>query len=514
MKSPVISRVFHLALLRSASILVPTSQRAEWWREWHSELWHVRHICAHAGNASRDAEREVTAFCLGAFQDALSLRRHNRGPEKAASAAFQGSAAQCIVFLAAVLAASYAIALMLPGVRAQRIISPRSVNPGLVLIQSSVSDDETPTISPGLYRAWKDRKQQYFDSFAFYRVTNESVGRGSLSTATHPKDSWQVARASSNLFAILGLPVLLAAPSLEPKGNLPSVILSERVWAKEYDANPHIAGSVVRLGQLDARIVGITPDSSRGLPGNVDAWILQPDSEIVSGALGYAVGHLNALGESEMWRPREPITGFRADQSEEDLLGVSFDQEALQPWTVFLFAAFLAFLALPAITSVSLGESTVSPKQTSWARRLYRWGFLSAKISLLLPIAYFVPLDLAYSDTAFHLSSSVYVQLTLSFLICLFGMGWVLRDQRQRCPVCLRCVTNPASVGQASRTFLAWNGTEMMCMSGHTLLHVPGLPTSWFSTQRWLYLDASWEFLFARTGPGMENEAITGFSGH
>jgi hypothetical protein len=49
--------------------------------------------------------------------------------------------------------------------------------------------------------------------------------------------------------------------------------------------------------------------------------------------------------------------------------------------------------------------------------------------------------------------------------------------------------------------FLAWNGTELMCASGHTLLHVPGLPTSWFETQRWLYLDTSWEFLFAGTNP-------------
>jgi hypothetical protein len=34
------------------------------------------------------------------------------------------------------------------------------------------------------------------------------------------------------------------------------------------------------------------------------------------------------------------------------------------------------------------------------------------------------------------------------------------------------------------------------------LLHIPGLPTSWFSTQRWLYLDTSWDFLFAASGLG------------
>jgi hypothetical protein len=69
-------------------------------------------------------------------------------------------------------------------------------------------------------------------------------------------------------------------------------------------------------------------------------------------------------------------------------------------------------------------------------------------------------------------------------------------------------VEHPAQVGQASRTFLAWNGTELMCMDGHTLLHVPGMPTSWFSVQRWLYLDTSWEFLFAGSGAGMKGSVL------
>ncbi len=35
-----------------------------------------------------------------------------------------------------------------------------------------------------------------------------------------------------------------------------------------------------------------------------------------------------------------------------------------------------------------------------------------------------------------------------------------------------------------------------------TLLHVPALPTSWFGTQRWLYLDTSWKFLLVGIGAG------------
>jgi hypothetical protein len=85
-------------------------------------------------------------------------------------------------------------------------------------------------------------------------------------------------------------------------------------------------------------------------------------------------------------------------------------------------------------------------------------------------------------------------------VICLFGLRWVLRDQRQRCPVCLRRLTHPAHVGEASRSFLAWNGTELICAGGHGLLHIPEIQTSWFSTQRWLYLDPSWDVLFADPG--------------
>jgi len=43
----------------------------------------------------------------------------------------------------------------------------------------------------------------------------------------------------------------------------------------------------------------------------------------------------------------------------------------------------------------------------------------------------------------------------------------------------------------ASRNFLAWNGTELICANGHGLLHLPALPTCWFPTQRWIHLDAS-----------------------
>lgn len=484
-------------LLRCASLLVPREQRAEWWREWRGELWHVRQACSAEVADSPQGEREVTAFCLGAFPDALYLRRAARQPWLPFTA-MEGTARQSVLILAAVLAASYAIALLLPGVRAERSLWPRKVNPNLVLIELAAAGDAArPTIAPEQFRTWEGRKQRFFDGFAFYQVDQETIETGLRGSRAQGKTAWGVALASTNLFALLGLPVRFAETEGIDGDGLPAVILSEAVWKRDFSADPRIAGMVVRLGTRAAKVAGVVPDGSLGLPGNVDAWLLDPNAAMGAGGAGYVVAHLTPEGKAEMWAPCVRITANAPDDAEDDLVGVSLDEWGPGPGTLFGFALFLALLALPAITTVSLGESTLNPQKTSWSRRLHRWSFFGAKIALLLPIIYFVSMDMAYGWTTLGREQAAYIQLVSTFALCLFGLRWVLKDQRQRCPVCVRRVAHPAHVGLASRTFLDWNGTEMMCMGGHTLLHVPSLPTSWFSTQRWLYLDTSWGFLFA-----------------
>lgn len=494
-------RFIHFGLLRTASLIVPGPSRAEWWREWRGELWHVEHACALQSAGPTRGEQEVTSFCLGAFQDALCVRRAGR-QSRFRLADMVGTPSQCLLILATILAASYVIALLLPGVRAERSLWPRKVNPNLVMIQQEGSnDDSEPTISPKEFRAWEGRRQKYFDGFAFYRMSAEAVDPQSLSGIPQPRTAWEVAHASSNLFTLLGLPVQFAdlaanGGSLENE-RMPEVILSEKIWKRDFGADQHVAGNLVRLGPRMVRIAGVAADGSLSLPGRVDVWELEPNPEAGTAGAGYVVAHLTPMGVAEMWTQCVHITANGPGDSEEDFLGVSLEEWKPATRTVYLFALLLALLALPAITSVSLGEYSLNPQKTSWTRKLYRWSFLSAKIALMLPIIYFVALDLAYGCTTLGRERAVYIQFVSTFAMCLFGMRWALKDQRQRCPVCVRRVTHPAQVGQASRTFLDWNGTEMMCMGGHTLLHVPSLPTSWFSSQRWLYLDTSWEFLFA-----------------
>jgi hypothetical protein len=401
-----------------------------------------------------------------------------------------------MLFLVAVVALSYAVGLLRPGVRAELLSSRYRVPQNLTMIQSArYREDSVPTISAEQVRVWRGRKQQIFDGFAFYQVIQKSV-----STASHAQAALRIARASSNLFELLALPVGFASTGGEAHGGMPRLILSDAVWKREFGKNPYVAGRVVRVGLREAVVAGVAPAGSWRLPGKVDAWLLEPDVGTGSDGAGFVVAHLTPLAARERWSERWRMSAPKPDGTFDDFLCVSLAEREREPWDIFMFAVILAFLSLPATTSLPLGEYRLSSRKLSWSTRFRRWSFLGGKIALLLPIVYLVSLDLAYLRTNLDTLSSEYIQLVSSFSVCLFGLRWTLRDQRQRCPVCLGKLTHPARVGQPSRNFLSWNGTELICVGGHGLLHVPEIPTSWFSTQRWMYLDPSWEILFPDSG--------------
>ncbi|HEX4032279.1 MAG TPA: ABC transporter permease [Terracidiphilus sp.] len=472
------------ALVGGAALLVPAGMRADWVREWQAEIWHVERSGAGA--------RATTAFCLGAVQDAWCLWQHARG-NRPRPASLHGSAGQCLLAMATVLAAAGLIAYLLPEARSATSALSAPARTGLIRIEKAGGERGGATSIPfEQFEAWSRGRQRYFDEMAFYRMSREIVLEGDS-----PKGGWKIAYATSNLFTLLGVPVRLENDGAAANGGMPAVIISDSMWRRAFGCDPDVVGRILRVGRREARIAGVAADRSWRLPGHVDAWVLEPEAAMAAHASGNVVAHLTSAGRAELWAGSVHITAYEPDDRELDLIGFSIGEEPASPLDLYGFALFLAFLSLPAITTVSLGEYSSSPHRPHWPRRIARWLYLGAKIALLLSIVYYVSIDLAYWRPFGGPYAADYIQMSSAFALCLGGMRWVLLDQRQRCPVCLRRVAHPAQVGLASRTFLAWNGTELVCGGGHTLLHVPGLPTSWFSTQRWLYLDASWDFLFA-----------------
>lgn len=486
-------RAFNLTLLRLAASLLPRRQRAEWLKEWQSELWHVRQACSVECGSPRQAEQKIAAFCFGAFQDAFSLRQYLR--TRVPSGQYLASATQCILFLVVLATAVYCLAMFLPGVRAAVQPSPYRDTKNLMLITRAGFDGTSyPTIRAEQFRAWQSRKQHLFSAFAFYQPVAESV-----TIAPQHSAELSIAQSSRNLFDLLGLPIRLASSDQAFRSNMPGLIITDEMQQRYFGGDKNILGRMIEVGSRKVEIVGVIPARLWTLPGKIDAWLLEPDetaAAIPSSSQGFLVGHLepslNRGRRSDHWEMSVP-----AGPGEMDYLTCdSLSGRARKPFHIFFFTVILALLALPATTPLPLGEYAATHHKRPYSKRFRRWLFLASKIVLILPIVYFGSLDLAHLRASMNPATSEYIQIVSSFFICLFALRWTLRDQRSRCPVCLGKLTSPARVGHPSRTFLAWNGTELICAGGHGLLHVPEIPTSWFSTQRWLYLDPSWEVLF------------------
>ena len=116
--------------------------------------------------------------------------------------------------------------------------------------------------------------------------------------------------------------------------------------------------------------------------------------------------------------------------------------------------------------------------------RLRRALFLTAKIALLHPV-------MLCGFLLMNLLSPVVPIANIAIMASwIWAFCWVLTDQRRRCPVCLRRLTDPIRIGTPSQTLLEWYGAESACASGHGLLHSTDISSTW------LRLDDSWRGLF------------------
>jgi hypothetical protein len=424
---------FHVAILRSAALLVPEPQRTDWLAEWRSELWHVRRD---PGGVS------ATAFCMGAFRDAfwlwsngptlpapgilrLSLPATPAGiedfPDQGVAAL--SSPARCLALLAGLGALCFVIALLLPAARRGLLYSPLPGN--LVLLTSS--DQNSRSISLQRFEALKAHYGRQFSGLAFY-----APGRIQVATP-HGKRNLSVARTTADLFRLLNVPVDFGRP-----------VLTGAAWSKW------------------------------NLPGGVDAWLIEDEPSMAALApdtLGFVVGRLRH-------------TALR----DTALSGGEFHFVRLQEHSF----EFLGAMAILLFAGMLLGMLTSDFHQGHPQRIGPRRGlFLAAKTLLVVPIVLFGSLDLG----SFGSSVSPLV-MHIGFVGGLFAARWIFADQHSRCPVCLRLLGNPVRMGESSRILLEWHGTELMCLRGHGMLYVPEWPALWSGRQRWMGLGPSWGGLF------------------
>jgi hypothetical protein len=372
--------------------------------------------------------------------------------------------------------------------------SPYRDADGLVMIASGgYAGTQVPTIPLQDYRSWKASTRHLFSGIAFYQPIRKRVH-----IAMHRGTELSIGRASDNIFQLLNV-------SASPRGGQGSghyaarLFLSQAAWRERFGSDAGVIGNYTDVGGQRVLIAGVVAQDSSQLPGQVDAWLLEDPRQLdmlPRNAKGFVVAHMRTSEQRHMdgWGSMNVPS---EDGGSERFDCISLAQRSRLPFSIFLFTLIVAVITLPATTALPLGEYPRLSGRLPWAVSGRRWLFLLSKVSLVVPLVCLISVDFAYGIPSLSSTSTQYVQLGLSYFGFLFAFRWILEDQRKRCPVCLRVLSNPARVGEASRNFLAWNGTELICAGGHGLLHIPELPTSWFSTQRWLSLDASWGSLFS-----------------
>ena len=417
----------HLALLRAAASVVPAPERDEWLAEWRAELWYV-------------GRNRRTSFCLGAFRDAVWMRRHGPAP------LYLQSPAQCLGVLAVLAALSLYFAWRLP--LPHEMLFSRSLPEGLTWTAAVPFED---------YRQFPAESSRV----AFYG--RERTFNGGLA----------VAPASRNLFDLLQQPIVATDSQSAP------LVVTLSAWRKKFAADPHLIGRRLKISGRQAQVAAIVSDRAWRLPGRADAWLLVDEAILSAEPQGYVIAGMNRpAGQVVIPRPGGAIDRFTMiPLAEPNLL------------LLFLLIMAVAALILPTVTTLSLGEYPTNRHAHSRTPEIRRWIFLAAKIALVLPIVLFGTLDV-FSLIALDLQPHALIVGSVA------AFRWILTDQRRRCPVCLRLLSNPIPIGQPSRTLLEWYGTELLCTRGHGLLHVPEIRNS-YSEQRWLHFDSSWSSLFS-----------------
>jgi hypothetical protein len=441
------------AILWCASRLAPEDGREEWLAEWWAESCYARRI---------GGRRRAIVFCLGAFADALWLRRHG---DNIRPRLVLASPAACLGSLAMLAAGTAMLALRLPEARAQLVPAPYPDPEQLVLAARGVARvAENPSMSPAAYRLLTEHRQGRFSSAAFYRPLLSRRGPS-------------LAIATANLFETIGVP--MAGPG--------GFVLSERAWRKYFGGAPDIIGRTVNLGGESAAVAGILGADAWRFPGRFDAWLLSDERALAAGS-GFVIARMADAPPRSWWASR-PLLPISVPDGEGGTVRYACYSVAFEePIFTYVLMLAIGLAVASAITPFSMGE--YEGRQRPFARSR-RWIFFAAKIALLLPIVVCGSLDLGALT-----SMGLGVQgLVVGNVVAL---RWAIVDQRRRCPVCLRILTAPTRIGGASHAFLEWYGTELICGRGHGMMRVPEIRTSSYWTERWVYLDASWKELFTR----------------
>ncbi|MBZ5524001.1 MAG: ABC transporter permease [Acidobacteriia bacterium] len=486
-------------VLRAASLLVPRAQRAEWYREWHAELWHRIHFLHESGRLTPATQMELARDCWGSFADAAWLRFDR---EKVLHAAREAprTARFCLVALALALVVVLLGSGFAPTIRTAFASMPYSQPDRLAELSFFGNSIYYPM--DNLFNTvpvWEE-KSATTESAAGYswypsRIVTTNGSRGVVS-----------ARVSPGFFDVLG--VKPAAGRLFRTGDehecARCVVISHHAWTSAFQSDPSIVGKHIVLGDKERLVIGVLPSRFRFVSPETAVWtVTSPE----------AVGLYNFADHSGVvLRLRPGVTvesAAREYRKFVQLAGPAFGsadfnvasinsrmRQGVHLYVLFTLVTFIGSLVM--LSRHFFSATAGTPLRLAGIARW--WAFFAVKTLLLLLTCFVGSIEgvrLFFLSVAGSVPAMAGAISTWVFLITtILALTWSLKDQRHRCRNCLCLLTHEAYVGVPGYLFLDYWGTELVCSHGHGLLHVPQMDACWLEENHWTELDPSWKPLF------------------
>jgi hypothetical protein len=478
-----------LLLIRLLSIVVPAAHRKEWRREWEAEIRYAARVLEDHGESPARVRRQLWRFAWGSVHDAgwHTGKRFDREELSRTLGPRMQSAAFCLAALSAALA---------PIVLASGFLRvTRDVVQGLPYTDSAriatVSQGSALLATRSAIRAdWVREWQQ--DAKLLEGVAAYTWSKRSVADSTGRLRERLAAQVTEGFFPLLGV----RAPAC-----VDCVLLSYDYWRSAYRGRPLIED--IQLGGRRYRVAGVLDQRFWFLSRDIAVWQVVAQRDWIAKRSGVAVRLRPGVTPSLAERELSAILTRREGLAWEALVEVS----PLQNRVRAVFGSFGMGLGL-ALVIVIVGVRLRLPLW-SWssARRIRGRDFVNvlffgAKTSLLLAALLLGGIEFTRAASITMLGGTDAMTEPFStwmfLLLSMAALTWSIQDQRRRCRVCLRRLGMAAHVGCPGSLLLDWAGTELVCIDGHGMLHVPEMVACWSEPERWTALDDSWLDLFAK----------------
>lgn len=462
-------------LIRMASWLLPRGLRGEWRREWEAEIWY--------SEPETRSLRTHFQWACGAIKDASYLAFQPANLSRSLSDAAR-TPAFCITLLVAALLAIVLLSRGLPVTRT--VFTPlKYADADNVATVSRAS--ATLSVREGIPAAWSRlwaERSTTLGAIAPYLWKYSSSGGERLLTST----------VSENFFSLLD-DKSVRNPALCPTCVLISHSFREQRFASDRDAT----GKSLVLDGRPYRIAGVLPEDFWFLSRQIAVWKIGSVSAGDAGA-GLVVRVRRGVTPQDAERELRSLIADAGYGSWDSIAVVSPIQERVRsPLWSFALAVSLALIVIILGSRPRLANLDVT-SSGAWRRGV----FFTAKSALLLLVVLIAGLEFTNASSITMIGGTDLLSEPLStwlFLIgCMTALTWSVQDHRVRCRVCMHRLGLAAHVGCPGSLLLNWAGTEMVCISGHGMLHVPEMRSSWMEPERWTLLDNSWQELFSATG--------------